>query len=249
MRFWESVSTVLNVTIIRLIAGSRISSGVWLRSIPDFSVQVIRRLHQSCQYRGTADGPEIKVPSTGQTVPAVFLSGEAPNWDAQRATREILADWVTSPENPWFARMAANRMWGQFFGQAIVHPMDDFSDANPPSHPEVLDLLAKQFVLHNFDLNYLVRTITATRVYQRTSLQTHESQKDPSMFARSALRGLTPEQFFDSLAEAVGYYQPFRTDNPFLINDESPRARFLELYRSEASHLCSGIRRFCRHWP
>lgn len=54
------------------------------------------------------------------------------------------------------------------------------------------------------------------------------------MFARAALRGLTPEQFFDSLAEAVGYYQPFRTDNPFLINDESPRARFLELYRSEA---------------
>lgn len=177
---------------------------------------------------------EIQIPSTGQVVPAIFLSGQTPAWSDQESTRDVLARWVTSPDNPWFAKMAANRVWGQFMGQAMVQPMDDFSDANPPSHPEVLDLLAQQFVLHNFDLQYLVRAVTATGVYQRSSLQTHDSQSDPSMFARAALRGLSPEQFFDSLAEAIGFYQPFRSGNPFVLDDDSPRSRFLELYRSEA---------------
>ncbi|MDA1232645.1 MAG: DUF1553 domain-containing protein, partial [Planctomycetota bacterium] len=59
------------------------------------------------------------------------------------------------------------------------------------------------------------------------------SQSDPTQFARAALRGLTPEQFFDSLAEAVGYYQPYRTDNPFVIDGDTPRGRFLELFRDE----------------
>jgi hypothetical protein len=180
------------------------------------------------------DARTIKVPSTGEMVPAVFLTGAEPAWSETASPREVLADWITAHENPWFARMAANRMWAQFLGQGIVQPVDDFSDNNPPSHPEVLDLLASQFVAHDFDLKFLVRTITATRVYQTTSRQTHASQSDPAMFARTALRGLTPEQFFDSLAEAVGYYQPYRTDNPFVIDEDSPRGQFLELFRDES---------------
>ncbi len=65
-------------------------------------------------------------------------------------------------------------------GQGIVQPVDDFSDNNPPSHPEVLNLLAEQFAAHDYDLKFLVRTITLTRVYQTTSRQTHASQADPT---------------------------------------------------------------------
>lgn len=175
----------------------------------------------------------IKVPSTGEMVPAVFLTGTEPAWNQSASSREVLANWITARDNPWFAKMAANRMWAQFMGQGIVQPVDDFSDNNPPSHPEVLDLLATQFVAHDFDLKFLVRTIAATRVYQTSSRQTHASQADPNMFARTAIRGLTPEQFFDSLAEAVGYYQPYRTDNPFVIDEDTPRGRYLELFRDE----------------
>ncbi len=175
----------------------------------------------------------IKVPSTGEVVPAVFLTGAEPEWKESSAPRQVLADWVTAKDNPWFAKMAVNRLWAQFLGQGIVQPVDDFSDNNPPSHPEVLSLLAEQFTAHDFDLKFLVRTITATRVYQTTSRQTHASQADPTQFARAALRGLTPEQFFDSLAEAIGYYQPYRTDNPFVIDADTPRGRFLELFRDE----------------
>lgn len=175
----------------------------------------------------------IKVPSTGNIVNAKFLTGGEPEWKENDQPRKILADWVTSRDNPWFAKMAVNRLWAQFLGQGIVQPVDDFSDNNPPSHPDVLNLLAEQFIAHDYDLKFLVRTITATRVYQTTSRQTHDSQSDPTQFARAALRGLTPEQFFDSLAEAVGYYQPYRTDNPFVIDGDTPRGRFLELFRDE----------------
>ena len=175
----------------------------------------------------------IRVPSTGNVVPAKFLTGTEPEWTDNAVPRKILADWVTARDNPWFARMAVNRLWAQFSGQGIVQPVDDFSDNNPPSHPEVLNLLAEQFIAHNYDLKFVVRTITSSRVYQTTSRQTHASQADPTNFARAALRGLTPEQFFDSLAEAVGYYQPYRTDNPFVIDSDTPRGRFLELFRDD----------------
>ncbi len=177
----------------------------------------------------------IQIPGTEKMVPAVFLTGKQPEWAAESvSSRDVLAQWVTDRNNPYFARMAANRMWAQFFGQGIVQPIDDFSDNNPPSHPEVLELLAEQLVAHDYDLKFLIRTITATRVYQTASQQTDPGQSDPAHFARSALRGLTPEQFFDSLAEAVGFYQPYRSGNPFVLDDSSARTRYLELYRDEA---------------
>ncbi|MCA9060048.1 MAG: DUF1549 domain-containing protein, partial [Planctomycetaceae bacterium] len=188
--------------------------------------------------RERTDVREITIPATGEVVPAVFLDGETPQWtDAateESRSRRLLAEWVTAPENPYFARMAVNRLWGQFFGRGLVHPIDDFSESNPPSHPEVLDLLASQFALHHYDLRFLVRAITATRVYQSSSVITKVGPQDEELFTRAALRGLTPEQFFDSLAEAVGYYQPYRTDNPFVLDTDSPRSRFLELFRNES---------------
>lgn len=176
----------------------------------------------------------IKVPQTGDIVPAIFLTGNQPTWTESTKPREVLADWVTSDKNPWFAKMAANRLWAQFMGQGIVQPVDDFSENNPPSHPEILQLLADQLIANDFDLRFLIRTITSTRAYQTSSLQTDTSQQDPTMFARAPLRGLTPEQFFDSLAEAVGFYQPYRTDNPFVLDDTSARGQFLQLYRDDA---------------
>ncbi len=188
----------------------------------------------SMQEAGGSPGT-IRIPDTDQVVSAVFLTGEVPR--DTRFLREQLADWITSPNNPWFARMAVNRLWAQFFGRGFVDPIDDFSDANPAVHPEVLDLLAEQFVAHDFDLTFVIRSITASQVYQRSGVQTHASQSDTSMFARAAVRGLTPEQFFDSLAEAVGFYQPYRQDNPFVIDMTSARGRFLELFRSDGESV------------
>jgi hypothetical protein len=148
---------------------------------------------------------EITIPNTEKKVEAKFLDGTAPAWDDDLETRTALADWMTRPDNPFFARAAANRMWEHFFGVGLVDPVDDFREENPASHPELLDDLAKGFVKSGFDLKFLIRAITASQAYQRSSEMTDASQEDLRSFARMPLKGLTSEQVFDSLATAVGY--------------------------------------------
>jgi hypothetical protein len=136
---------------------------------------------------------------------AEFLDGGTPAWQPARSPRAILADWVTSTDNPYFAKAAVNRLWGHFFGVGLVHPVDDFRDDNPPSYPELLDDLAKAFVHSGFDLSYLIRGICSSQAYQRTSAHTDASQDHTPLPARMAVKSLTGEQFFDSLALATGY--------------------------------------------
>jgi hypothetical protein len=170
---------------------------------------------------------EIKVAATGRAVSAAFLDDATPDWSTGKSPRAVFADWVTAKANPFFARATANRVWGQFFGVGIVDPVDDFHDENKPSHPELLDELAKGFTDAGFDLRFLVRAICRTQAYQRTSRQTHPGQADPRLFARMPVRGLTGEQFFDSLALAIGYREPAADRAGFDRGRGSPRDRFL----------------------
>src|SRR5262249_35476903 len=119
--------------------------------------------------------------------------------------RVTLADWLTSRDNAYFARNAVNRVWAHFFGIGLIEPVDEPGPENPPSHPELLDELAQEFADHQFDLNFLIRAITGSRTYQLSSAMTDPSQNDPRAFARMAVKGLTGEQLFDSLAVATGY--------------------------------------------
>src|SRR5262249_37791859 len=146
------------------------------------------------------------IPGTDKVVQAKFLNGAEPAWKPQTTTRATLAEWVTSADNPYFARAAVNRLWAYFFGTGLIEPVDEMvGTATMARHPALLDLLAKAFAAHKFDLKFLIRTLTSTQAYQRTSAATHKGQNDPTMFARMPLRGLTPEQLFDSLAMATGY--------------------------------------------
>src|SRR5205823_12389562 len=101
---------------------------------------------------------------------------------------------------------AVNRLWAYFLGTGLVEPVDEMVGASGRnSHPELLDLLAKEFAAHDFDLKFLIRAITATRAYQLSSAASHRSQDEPTLFARMPLRALTAEQLFDSVARATGY--------------------------------------------
>src|SRR5262249_9556219 len=149
------------------------------------------------------DGKEIGIPGTGKVVPAKFLDGSAPVWKDGVDSRVTLADWLVSGQNPYFAQTAANRLWANFMGIGIHDPVDDEpSEESPSSHPELLAELGQQFVAHNFDVKYLMRAIALSKAYQRTSTVTHPSQNDSRLFARMAVKGMSPEQLFDSLALA-----------------------------------------------
>jgi len=160
-------------------------------------------------FGGASDDPkvrEVSMPGSSKKIKARFLDGTQPKWEDDSFSRVVLAEWMTRPDNPFFARAAANRMWEHFFGIGLVDPVDDMRDENPPSHPKLLDDLAKALAEHKFDLKFLIRAITASETYQRTSTVTHKShEEDIRLFARMPLKGLSPEQVFDSLAMAVGY--------------------------------------------
>ncbi len=184
---------------------------------------------------------ELTIPGTEKVVQAKFLDGAEPEWKPEVTTRATLAEWLTSPSNPYFARAAVNRVWAYFFGTGLIEPVDEMvGTASTASHPELLDLLAKEFADHKFDLKFLIRAITATRTYQLTSVRTpslpppregaKEGQDDPTLFARMPLRGVTGEQLFDSVAMATGYRDSGGGDDLFsaiLGGNRSGRSEFL----------------------
>lgn len=175
----------------------------------------------------------MRIPETDIVVQTRYLGGETPDWNQVPDSRANLARWITSKENPYFAKAAVNRVWAHHFGIGIVDPVDDFGMNNPPSHPEILDLLEKEFIAHEFDFKFLIRTITATKAYQLSSLRTDDSQDNPRQFARMPVRGLTAEQIFDSLAQATGYLQPFDPEQPLNFNQDQVRQEFLETFETE----------------
>jgi hypothetical protein len=155
------------------------------------------------QLREVADRRELPIPGTERVAQARFLDGKEPRWKYKVSAREALADWMTAKDNPYFARTAVNRMWGHFFGVGLVDPVDDFNDDNPPSHPELLDELARQFVAHNYDFKFLVRAITLSKAYQRSSAYPSADRPEVRLFACMPVKGLSPEQLYDSILEAT----------------------------------------------
>ena len=178
-------------------------------------------------------GPtQLEIPLQGKTVTPTYFDGSQPSLGFRDSPRRVLANWMVSPENGYFARTLVNRLWGQFFGTGIVHPIDDFTAENPPSHPELLDRLAQMFVETGHDLKLVIRVLTATQAYQRTSRQTDASQTDPRLFSRMAVKGLNPDQIFDSIAQATGFREERGRNVSPLGDPNSLRAEFVQMFEN-----------------
>ena len=147
---------------------------------------------------------ELTIPGTSRVVKAAHLDHSAPAWRPRAGTREVLAEWVTSPDNPYFARAAVNRTWARFFGNGLIDPVDDIEAEGDPALVGLLDEVARQFRAHGYDLKYLIRALMATRAYNLSSAAEPGSSTTYSLFSRMPVRGLSPEQFVDSLAQATG---------------------------------------------
>ncbi len=149
-------------------------------------------------------------PSTGRVPAPRTLGGPAITIKNGEDPRIPLAGWLTSPENPFFARSFVNRVWAHYFGVGIVNPVDDFSLANPPSNARLLDALAAEFVKNNYDIRALERLVLTSRTYQ-LDYRTNESNKfDKNNFSHAYVRPLMAEQVVDVLNAALGVEEPFQ---------------------------------------
>jgi len=152
---------------------------------------------------------EFKHPDTKQPVRAKFLGGEWQTFRPGEDRRMRMAEWLTSPSNPYFARAAVNRIWREFMGRGIVDPPDDFRATNPATHPELLDRLSADFVAHGFDLRHLMRLILSSRAYQLSALPNETNKDDKIGFSRRYVRRLTAEQLLDAIAQVTEVPEKF----------------------------------------
>ena len=149
---------------------------------------------------------EVTHPKDGRVMPPAFPYALSDGHGEIKGTtrREWLADWLTTPENPYFARSLVNRVWSYFLGRGIIDPVDDVRSSNPPSNTDLLETLEEDFVKHGFDLRHLMRTIARSRTYQ-ASIATNEWNEDDSVnFSHATVRRLTAEQLSDAIDRAAG---------------------------------------------
>lgn len=146
---------------------------------------------------------EVKLPDSETVVPPRYPDGHVPEAAALGPRRVQLAIWMASRENPYLARAVANRVWAHFFGRGLVEPVDDISDQNPASHPELFRELTDFFVRSGFNLRELFRAVTMTKAYQRTSRVARDQVPPPELFAHMSTKTLSAEQLYDCLDRAL----------------------------------------------
>lgn len=180
-------------------------------SFAAFFAQIGRK--QGEDYRETivfnSGGGEVRHPLGGRPMPPKFLGGDQPDVKGQDR-RQILAQWLTSPENPYFATNIANRVWAHFFGRGIVEEVDDVRVSNPPSNPELLAALGKKLVDYQYDFKGLVRDICNSHAYQRSFLRNASNETDESNFAHANVRRIPAEMLLDCLNQVTQTREKFR---------------------------------------
>lgn len=156
--------------------------------------------------RGEVDDPKTGLPVVpkplGDPRPDPIASG-TPEPQSPPDRRLELARWLTSGDNPLFARSLVNRVWKQCFGRGLVDPVDDLRPTNPATHPALLDALARDFVAHRFDLRHLLLTLTTSETYQLASTATPSNQRDDRLFSRAYVRALPAPVFLDALVQVT----------------------------------------------
>ncbi len=145
---------------------------------------------------------EVKHPLTGAIMHPKFLGGDAPDIKNE-GRREVLARWLTAPQNPYFGRSLANVVWGHFLGRGIVEPEDDMRISNPPANPELLDALAAKLVGYHYDLKHLVRDICTSRTYQLSTRPNDTNSSDTRNFSHAAIRRIRAEVLLDCISQVT----------------------------------------------
>jgi hypothetical protein len=178
--------------------------------------------------------PVTNHPRSKKPVFTHALGVAEPEADPKGDRRLILADWMTKPNNPYFARNLSNRVWAWMLGAGIVEPVDDVRATNPPTNPELLDALAKFVINNKYDVKKLIAVIAASRVYQTSSRPNETNEKDERNFSRGMFKRPDAEVLLDMVCQATGVPEKF-TGSPGVTRavqlwDSKARHEFLKLF-------------------
>jgi hypothetical protein len=160
-------------------------------------------------------------PHTGKPIEPKLLDGPVLDVPPEQDPRHKLVDWMARPDNPFFAKALCNRLWGHLLGRGLVDPVDDMRETNPPSNPELLDALAKDFIAHKFDMKHVLRTICNSRTYQLSSVPNEYNRHDRQNHARYYGKRLIAEVLLDGVDQVCGTRTQF--------NKMSRQARAVDL--------------------
>jgi hypothetical protein len=181
-------------------------------------------------------------PRTSKAQPPRYLGGDEPKLAPLTDRRAAYAQWLTSAENPHFARSLVNRFWSYFFHRGIIDPVDDLRSTSPPINEPLLEALTLDFVKNRFDVRHLMRVIVNSRTYQRSSVPNATNAHDDLNFSRAIPRRIPAEALLDSLVQATGVKENFAgvpaTFSAAQLPDGNVPSSFLSLFgkaaRSEA---------------
>jgi hypothetical protein len=192
-------------------------------------------------------------PRTGKPIEPKILDGPELKIPPDEDPRHKLVDWMARPDNPYFAKALVNRLWGHLMGRGLVDPVDDMRETNPPSNPELLDALAKDFSESKFDVKHILRTMCNSRTYQLSAVPNERNQHDKQNHARYYGRRLMAEVLHDAVDQLCGVRTQFSkmskqsraVDLPhegfgsyFLdVFDRPPRSSACECARSSGASL------------
>lgn len=191
-----------------------------------------------------SDTGEVNHPRLGIPLPPRPLDGQEIPLDDTRDRRQFLADWLTSPENPYFAKAIINRVWRNFMGRGLVEAEDDLRLTNPPSNQELLDALAEDFVENGYDIKRLIRLIMNSEAYQRSAAPTGINAKDDRYYSRYLPRRLPAEVLLDAMSQVTGVPTEFggypKGTRAMQLRDTTIASYFLSAFgRPERVQTCS----------
>ena len=154
-------------------------------------------------------GGEVRHPVGGRVMEPKFLGGGLADVKG-KDRRIVLAKWLASPDNPYFAKNLANIVWAHFFGKGIIDQVDDVRVSNPPVNPELLDTLGQKFQEYHYDFRHLIRDICLSRTYQTSSQTNSSNETDERNFAHSLVRRMRAEVMRDCITQVTETKDKFR---------------------------------------
>lgn len=181
-------------------------------------------------------------PNTQQPLAAVFPDGQTAELTSLDDPRAVFADWLTAPENPWFAQNIVNRVWYWLLGRGIIHAPDDIRPDNPAENQALLDYLSQELVSHQYDLRHIYRLILNSDTYQRSAIHNAGNRTDAVHFSHYLVRRLDAEVLIDAICQITGTTETYSSSVPepftwipenqrsIKLADGSITSSFLELY-------------------